>query len=94
LRPDQLDQDSLPQYDELDTVLRLHVDLDMGVDAIEEELGVDRDFIQKIVRMVDNAQFKRDQAAVIFKTSPRSFGRGRRMPIVMNRSWITTRETT
>jgi NAD+ synthetase len=94
LRPDQLDQDSLPQYDELDTVLRLHVDLDMGVDEIEEELGGDRDFIQKIVRMVDIAQFKRDQAAVIFKTSPRSFGRGRRMPIVMKRNWATTRETT
>ncbi len=94
LRPGQLDQDSLPQYDELDSVLRLHIDLDMGVDDIEEELSMPRDFINKIIRMVDVSQFKRDQAAVIFKTSPRTFGRGRRMPIVMKRSWATSRETT
>jgi NAD+ synthase (glutamine-hydrolysing) len=94
LRPDQLDQDSLPQYDELDAVLRLHIDLDFGVDEIEEELNVPRSFIKKIIRMVDTSQFKRDQAAVIFKTSPRTFGRGRRMPIVMKRSWAVMRETT
>jgi NAD+ synthase (glutamine-hydrolysing) len=94
LRPDQLDQDSLPAYDELDAVLRLHIDLDMDKDDIEEELDVPREFIAKIIQMVDSAQFKRDQAAVIFKTSPRSFGRGRRMPIVMKRNWATTRETT
>ena len=94
LRPDQLDQDSLPQYDELDAVLRLHIDLDLGVDEVEDELGVSRDFIGKIIRMVDMSQFKRDQAAVILKTSPRTFGRGRRMPIVMQRSWATSRETT
>jgi NAD+ synthase (glutamine-hydrolysing) len=94
LRPDQLDQDSLPQYDALDAILRLHVDFDMGVDAIEEELDAPREFLSKIIQMVDIAQFKRDQAAVIFKTSPRAFGRGRRMPIVMKRNWVTTRETT
>jgi NAD+ synthase (glutamine-hydrolysing) len=94
LRPGQLDQDSLPEYAELDSILRLHIDLDMGVDTIEEELGAERDFIQKIVHMVDIAQFKRDQTPVIFKTSPRSFGRGRRMPIVMKRSWTTVREAT
>jgi NAD+ synthetase len=94
LRPEQLDQDSLPAYDELDAVLRLHIDLDMDKDDIEEELDVPLEFIAKIIRMVDIAQFKRDQAAVIFKTSPRSFGRGRRMPIVMKRSWSTLRETT
>ncbi len=66
----------------------------MGVDAIEEELDAPREFLSKIIQMVDIAQFKRDQAAVIFKTSPRSFGRGRRMPIVMKRSWATVRETT
>jgi NAD+ synthase (glutamine-hydrolysing) len=66
----------------------------MDVDDIEEEIDVPMDCIAKIIRMVDIAQFKRDQAAVIFKTSPRSFGRGRRMPIVMKRSWISSRETT
>jgi NAD+ synthetase len=94
LRPDQCDQDSLPEYNELDSILRLHIDLDMGVDEIEDELSLEHTFVTKIIRMVDIAQFKRDQAAVILKTSPRTFGRGRRMPIVMLRSWITSRETT
>ena len=94
LRPNQLDQDSLPEYDELDEVLRLHVDLDLGIDDIEEKLGIPRDFIANIVRMVDISQFKRDQAAVILKTSPRTFGRGRRMPIMMKRAWTASRETT
>ncbi|MDP7005972.1 MAG: NAD+ synthase [Phycisphaerales bacterium] len=94
LRPNQCDQDSLPEYDVLDSILRLHVDLDMGIDEIEEELGLPLEFISKVVRMVDISQFKRDQAAVILKTSPRSFGRGRRMPIVMQRNWATSRETT
>ncbi|MDP7005398.1 MAG: NAD+ synthase [Phycisphaerales bacterium] len=93
LRPNQLDQDSLPEYDELDEVLRLLVDLDLGIDDIEEKLNVKREFISKIIKMVDISQFKRDQAAVILKTSPRAFGRGRRLPIVMKRSWTTSRET-
>ena len=94
LRPNQLDQDSLPEYSELDRVLRLHVDCDLGIEEIEEQLNVPTEFIERVVRMVDIAQFKRDQAAVILKTSPRTFGRGRRMPIVMKRSWSSTRETT
>jgi NAD+ synthase (glutamine-hydrolysing) len=94
LRPDQLDQDSLPPYDVLDSILRLHIDLDLGTDEIEESLDCEETLIAEIVKKVDQSQFKRDQAAVILKTSPRSFGRGRRMPIVMHRNWITTRETT
>ena len=94
LRPDQLDQDSLPPYDVLDSILRLHVDLDLGTDEIEDKLDCEEALIAEVVNKVDQSQFKRDQAAVILKTSPRSFGRGRRMPIVMHRNWITTRETT
>ena len=94
LRPDQLDQDSLPPYDVLDSILRLHVDIDLGTDEIEDKLDCEEALIAEVVNKVDQSQFKRDQAAVILKTSPRSFGRGRRMPIVMHRNWITTRETT
>ncbi len=94
LRPDQLDQDTLPSYEDLDEVLRLHIDFDLGIDDIEEKLTVPREFISNIVKMVDRTQFKRYQAAVILKTSPRTFGRGRRMPLVMKRSWTLTRETT
>jgi NAD+ synthase (glutamine-hydrolysing) len=94
LRPNQLDQDSLPSYEELDAVLRLHIDLDFDADEIEDEINCTPELISTIIRMVDIAQFKRDQAAVIFKTSPRTFGRGRRMPIVMKRNWASIRETT
>ena len=94
LSPNQLDQDSLPPYDVLDEVLRLHIDFDLGIDVIEEQCNESLALIQSIVRMVDMSQFKRNQAAVILKLTPRSFGRGRRMPIVMKRNWSTTRETT
>ena len=94
LRPNQLDEDSLPPYDELDEVLKLHIDFDLGIDEIEERCDASIETIQSIVSMVDKSQFKRDQAAVILKLTPRSFGRGRRMPIVMKRNWSTTRETT
>tara|TARA_B100000959_G_scaffold286963_1_gene368337 strand:+ start:1890 stop:3545 length:1656 start_codon:yes stop_codon:yes gene_type:complete len=93
LRPDQCDQDSLPEYDELDSVLRLHIDHELGIEDIKDALPVSSERITKIVRMVDIAQFKREQASVIFKISPRTFGRGRRMPIVMKRSWVNVRET-
>jgi NAD+ synthase (glutamine-hydrolysing) len=78
----------------LDSILRLHIDLDLGIDEIEEKLDLSCDLITQVVQMVDHAQFKRDQAAVILKTSPRSFGRGRRMPIVMQRNWSVSREMT
>jgi len=94
LRPDQLDQDSLPPYDVLDSILRLHIDLDLGIDEIEDKLDCSEELIEEVVNKVDLSQFKRDQTALILKTSPRTFGRGRRMPIVMHRNWITTRETT
>ena len=94
LKPDQLDQDSLPPYEVLDEVLRLHIDFDLGIDEIEDSCNESLELIQNIVGMVDRSQFKRDQASVILKLSPRTFGRGRRMPIVMKRNWSTSRETT
>ena len=94
LRPDQCDQDSLPEYDKLDSILRLHIDFELGAEEIEDELGLPYELVTQVIRMVDRAQFKRDQSAVILKTSPRAFGKGRRMPIVMQRSFVPIRETT
>ena len=94
LRLGQTDQDSLPEYDVLDAVLRLHIDCGLGLEELQEAASSSSELHEKIVRMVDIAQFKRDQASVIFKTSPRTFGRGRRMPIVMKRAWSTSREMT
>jgi NAD+ synthase (glutamine-hydrolysing) len=49
--------------------------------------GAPREAVLRIARMLDRAQFKRDQAAIILKLSPRAFGRGRRYPILSDWSW-------
>jgi NAD+ synthase (glutamine-hydrolysing) len=87
LRPNQTDQDSLPPYDLLDAVLRVLVDGEGSVDAAMSASGAPRETVLRIARMLDRAQFKRDQAAIILKLSPRAFGRGRRYPILNDWSW-------
>jgi len=87
LRPDQTDQDSLPPYEVLDAVLRVLVDGEGSVNEAMEKSGAPREVVQRIATMLDRAQFKRDQAAIILKLSPRAFGRGRRYPIVSGWSW-------
>jgi len=87
LRPDQTDQDSLPPYDLLDTVLRVLVDGEGSVDDAIAASGAAREAVERIARMLDRAQFKRDQAAIILKLSPRAFGRGRRYPILSGWEW-------
>ncbi|MBT4584299.1 MAG: NAD+ synthase [Phycisphaerae bacterium] len=92
LRPDQLDEDSLPAYEELDAILIPHIDGDLGADEIENTLCIPRAQIDMVLSMVDRSQFKRDQASVILKIAPRTFGRGRPMPIVMKRAWTSARQ--
>ncbi|MEE2819032.1 MAG: NAD+ synthase [Planctomycetota bacterium] len=92
LRPDQRDEDTLPPYDELDEILRLHIDFDLGAEAIGARCDIAQETIDSIVSMVDHSQFKREQSSVILKLTPRAFGRGRRMPIVMKRNWSSSRE--
>ncbi|MCE2882477.1 MAG: NAD+ synthase [Planctomycetaceae bacterium] len=87
LRPNQTDQDSLPPYEVLDAVLRVLVDAEGSVDEAVAATGAARDLVLRIARMLDRAQFKRDQAAVIVKLSPRAFGRGRRYPIAQGWGW-------
>ncbi|MFM2164022.1 MAG: hypothetical protein RL325_459 [Planctomycetota bacterium] len=87
LRPNQTDQDSLPPYEELDAVLRVLVDAEGSVDDAVRATGSPRELVLRIARMLDRAQFKRDQAAVILKLSPRAFGRGRRYPIAQRWGW-------
>jgi NAD+ synthase (glutamine-hydrolysing) len=92
LRPGQLDEDSLPSYEELDAILLPHIDGDLGVDEIESSTTFSRDMITSVIAMVDRSQFKRDQASLILKIAPRTFGRGRPMPIVMKRAWSSSRQ--
>ena len=87
LRPNQTDQDSLPPYDLLDAVLRVLIDAEGSVDEAVAASGAPRELVGRIARMLDRAQFKRDQAAVILKLAPRAFGRGRRYPIAQRWDW-------
>ncbi|KQV05747.1 MULTISPECIES: NAD+ synthase [unclassified Kitasatospora] len=80
LRPDQVDTDSLPDYDLLDTVLDLYVEGDQGRDAIVAQ-GFDAAVVDRIVRLVDTAEYKRRQYPPGPKISRKGFGRDRRLPI-------------
>ncbi|WP_031084457.1 NAD+ synthase [Streptomyces sp. NRRL WC-3549] len=80
LRPDQVDTDSLPDYDVLDRILELYVDRDQGLDAIVAA-GFDVELVTKTLRMVDAAEYKRRQYPPGTKISPKGFGKDRRLPI-------------
>ena len=80
LRPDQLDTDSLPPYDVLDRILEGYVEEDLGVaELVARDLPAD--LCARVVRMVERAEYKRRQGPVGIKTTPRAFGKDRRMPI-------------
>ncbi|WP_372843431.1 NAD+ synthase [Psychrobacter sp.] len=81
LRPDQKDQDSLPDYDVLDGILMSYIDEDMGYQDIVDK-GFDADLVAKVIKMVDNSEYKRSQAPIGTKISHKAFGRERRFPLV------------
>ena len=80
LRPDQVDQDSLPPYEVLDPILEGFVEQDRTVAELIDA-GHDAETVKRIVRMVDRAEWKRRQAPPGVRVSPKAFGRDRRMPI-------------
>ncbi|MCY4027175.1 MAG: NAD+ synthase [Acidobacteria bacterium] len=80
LRADQLDSDSLPPYDVLDRILEAYVERDLGGAEIEA-LGFDRATVDRVVRLVDRAEYKRRQAPPGVRISTRAFGKDRRLPI-------------
>jgi NAD+ synthase (glutamine-hydrolysing) len=80
LRPNQTDQDTLPPYDILDAVLKLYIEDWKELDEIAAA-GFDRDLVQRILRLVDTNEFKRQQAAPTLRVSQKAFGSGRDMPI-------------
>jgi NAD+ synthase/NAD+ synthase (glutamine-hydrolysing) len=81
LRPDQKDSDSLPPYEILDAVLEDYVEDSRSVEQIAADRGFDLEVVRRVVRMVDRAEYKRQQAAPGIKISPKAFGYGRRFPI-------------
>jgi len=81
LRPNQKDSDSLPPYDILDAVLEDYVEDSHTAERIAADRGLDISVVQRVIRMVDRAEYKRQQAAPGLKISPKAFGYGRRFPI-------------
>ncbi|MBQ1045044.1 NAD+ synthase [Micromonospora sp. C72] len=80
LSPGQLDSDTLPDYDVLDPILIGYVDGDLGRDGLVES-GHDPAVVDRVLRMVDTAEYKRRQSAPGTKISMKAFGRDRRLPI-------------
>jgi NAD+ synthase (glutamine-hydrolysing) len=80
LRADQTDQDSLPPYDVLDPILRFYVEEDRSAKEIAE-LGYDASVVERVLHLVDLAEYKRRQSPPGIKISPRAFGKDRRLPI-------------
>ena len=82
LRPDQRDDDSLPPYDLLDSYLRGRIDDARSPEALIADGGLDSAMSGRIEWLLATSEFKRHQATIIPKLSPRTFGRGREMPLV------------
>jgi NAD+ synthetase len=80
LRPDQLDQDSLPPYDILDGILECYVEHDRAPSDIVG-LGFRAEDVRKVVRLIKMSEYKRRQAAVGIRITPRGFGKDWRYPI-------------
>jgi len=80
LRDDQLDEDSLPPYADLDRVLEAYVEEDRSLEELTAD-GFAADVVQRAVALVDRAEYKRRQAPPGVRLRPKAFGRDRRTPI-------------
>ena len=83
LRPGQKDTDSLPPYEVLDPIIEAYVERYETPEQIAAAYGFQLDFVQQVVRLVERAQYKRQQAAPVLKVTAKSFGTGRRFPIAV-----------
>ena len=81
LRPDQLDADTLPPYEELDPIVKAYVEEDYSYEEMVE-MGHDAAAVRQVITFVDRNEYKRRQAPPGVKITPRAFGKDRRLPIV------------
>ncbi|MBU3713459.1 MAG: NAD+ synthase [Ferruginibacter sp.] len=81
LRPNQKDSDSLPEYDLLDQILYQYIEQSKGPGEIKE-LNFDAHLADRVLKLVNTNEYKRNQFCPIIRISPKAFGVGRRMPIV------------
>jgi NAD+ synthase (glutamine-hydrolysing) len=81
LKPGQLDTDSLPEYRILDSILYQYIELQKPAIEIELE-GFDKSVVERVLRLINCNEYKRYQAPPVLRISSKSFGDGRKMPIV------------
>jgi NAD+ synthase (glutamine-hydrolysing) len=81
LKPNQFDTDSLPEYSILDSILYQYIELQKPPDRISGK-GIDRATVDRVIRMINSNEYKRYQAPPVLRISSKSFGDGRRMPLV------------
>jgi NAD+ synthase (glutamine-hydrolysing) len=81
LRPDQKDADSLPEYNILDTILYQYIERRQGPNEIKTQ-GFEPALVDRILKLVNSNEYKRNQFCPIIRVSPKAFGVGRRVPIV------------
>ena len=81
LRPDQKDSDSLPTYDILDKILYQYIERTQGPDQIKAQ-GFEVNLVDRVLKMVNVNEYKRNQFCPIIRISSKAFGVGRRVPIV------------
>lgn len=80
LRENQLDSDSLPDYEILDGILHAYIENDMSIAEIVE-LGYDQKVVRHVINLVDKAEYKRQQAAIVLRITSKAFGSDRRLPV-------------
>ena len=85
LRHGQKDTDSLPEYEVLDPLLRAYIEEYQPAEEIARSQGLDFELVRKVIRLVEIAEYKRQQAAPVLKVSKKAFGMGRRFPIAARR---------
>jgi NAD+ synthase (glutamine-hydrolysing) len=81
LRPDQKDSDSLPPYEVLDQILEAYIEKQLPVEKVAE-LGHELQLVTRVIRMVNQNEYKRYQTPPILRISSKAFGTGRRLPLV------------
>jgi NAD+ synthase (glutamine-hydrolysing) len=81
LRPGQKDTDSLPEYNILDEILYQYIERRQGPSEIKAQ-GFDAALVDRILKLVNTNEYKRNQFCPIIRVSPKAFGVGRRVPIV------------
>ena len=86
LAPDQVDADSLPPYDVLDTVLQAHIESGMNADQMMEA-GFEEALVMDVLRRLERTEHKRRQMAPSPRVSSRAFGQGWRRPLASNHDW-------